>query len=146
MKPISHSFLDWVVARLKEAIPAELKADVPVYDDRSIDLPQLIAKAVNKGLGACVAVSLPGLSKEGDPEPSNTQYRVTVEVGVAHNAAVKSDLNSHALAETLFRSFAGAEFHSGGVMAFDVGVDDLHSTVQNAHLTHLFSVYYTLTI
>ena len=146
MKPISTAFMDWVVARLRAALPAEVAENVLVFDDRESDLEGLIFKAVNKGTGCCVAVSLPSLQKEGDPAPSNTQYRVQVEVGVVHNAVLLPELSSHQLAETLFRAFVGAEFEAGGIMPFDISADNLSSTINRGEQTHIFSVSYTITL
>lgn len=146
MKPITHVFMDWVVARVRAAIPTEWREVVHVHDDRETDLAELIFKNINTGTGCCAAVSLPSLRKEGDNAASNTQYRVQVEIGVVHNATLLPSLNSHALTETLFRSFVGAEFESGGFLSFDVGADNLSSTIDGSQQTHLFSVSYTLTI
>lgn len=138
--------MDWVVARVRAAIPADVAENVLVFDDRESDLEGLIFKAVNKGTGCCVAVSLPSLQKEGDPAPSNTQYRVQVEVGVVQNAVLLPELSSHQLAETLFRAFVGAEFECGGFLAFDVSADNLSSIIRGSEQTHIFSVSYTLTL
>lgn len=146
MNPISHVFMDWVVERLRSAIPAEWADKVHLHDDRETDLAELIFQNLNEGTGCCVAVSFPHVRKEGDPAPSNTQYRVQVEVGVVHNAVLLPELSSHALAETLFRAFVGAEYECGGFLAYDVGADNLNSTVNGAKQTHLFSVSYTITI
>lgn len=138
--------MDWVVARVRAAIPAEWREVVHVHDDRETDLAELIAQNLNEGTGCCAAVSFPALRKEGDPAASNTQYRVQVEIGVVHNAVLLPELDSHALTETLFRAFVGAEFEGGGFLSFDVGADNLSSTINGAKQTHLFSVSSTLTI
>lgn len=146
MQPITKRFADWVVARVRAAIPEEWRADVPVYDERELDLAQRINEAVNGGCGACWAVSMPTLRQEGDSAPGNTQYRVQVEIGLTHNAGLKSELDSLALAETVFRAFVGAEFDAGGFLAYDVGADSLMSDANGMKLTHVFSVHYILTI
>lgn len=146
MNAISSKFADWVVQRITHAIPAEWRESVPVYNERELNFDQHIQQSVNKGLGACFAVSLPRISKEGDNSPGNTQYRLQLEVGLTHNAGLSPALNSQELAEVVFRAFVGAEYYSGGILAYDVAADNLTGTSTGVSQTHVFSVYFILTL
>lgn len=146
MKPsITAKFADWVEQRVLEALPAELKS-LPVLDERKKDLKQNIQKSIASGLQACVALSAPAMQKDGDSSFGNTQFRVQVEVALMSNFVLNKAFNSYELAEHLFRSFVGAEFMSGPVCAYDVGVDSLSTMPEGSKVMHTFSVYTVVTL
>lgn len=141
----SRNFVDWVLTRLRAAIPAAWAEQVPVYDERELDLEQLVGQAVNSGLGACVVASLPSFRKEGPGDPGNTLYRVSVEVAVMHNATLAPELPSAELTEDLFRAFVGAEWETaGGILSYRVGADTLTLSATKGKLLHEFTVYCVL--
>lgn len=141
----SSNFVDWVLTQLRSAIPAEWNEKVPVFDERELNLEQLVSQAVNSGLGACVVASLPTFRKEGMSEPGNTLYRVSVEVGVMHNATLAPELPSSELAEALFRAFVGAEYETaGGILCHRVGADTLTQNATKGKLLHQFTVYFVV--
>lgn len=144
-KSITATFADWVEKKVLEALPEELKA-LPVLDERKKDLKQSIQKSIASGLQSCIALSTPAMQKEGDASFGNTQFRVQVEVALMSNFVLNKAFNSYELAEHLFRSFVGAEFMSGPICAYDVGVDSLTTMPEGSKVLHTFSVYTVVTL
>ena len=142
---ITYSFLNWARAVVQESV-AECIAPELIFDERDASIAQSIKESLAKSTGICVALSLPQLQQTNGNRADDTQYICSLCVGVIQNRALSTEIDGAAVAETLFRRFAGAEYNSGAYRPADVRADNLtHSTV-GMKKAHEFIVYTTLTI
>ena len=146
MVGVSTEFADWVAKRLVEK-SAGVLTDELVFDERKTDLGMAIKQAVNSKLGCCVAMRAPRISGANGNTPDDTQYSVSIDVAVMHNAALSPKLNSILLSEHLFRQFAGVVFNAEEDTPADVRADNLtHELNNGSKWLHLFTITHTTTI
>ena len=145
MVGISTAFADWVSARLVEASAGVLDAGL-VFDERKTDLSAAIRQAVNGKLGCCVAMRAPSISGADGSNADDTQYAVSIDVAVMHNAALSPELDSLTLSEHLFRQFAGVQFATLAGMPNNVRADNLSHELNGTKWLHLFTITHTTTI
>lgn len=139
MAAISYAFCDWVLERIKTNLSGKLSSDL-VIDERAGGLGQKIAKAVNKGIGACVVVGVGDITPQGSGA-DDTQCEVAVNIGILHNSVLKTDFDSRLFAEELYRKFAGAEYERPPSMAVNVRAGQLTTQGEDKKI-HTFTVSY----
>lgn len=141
---ITYNFLDWARARIQNNLAGIIDADL-IFDEREANIMQTIKEKIARGLGICVAISLPQLSQIGNLA-DDTQYTCSCCIGVIQNRALNNDLDGAAIAETLFRSFAGAEYQSNKMRPVDVKANMLSHSSIGSKKAHEFIIYTTITI
>lgn len=145
MVGVSTEFADWVVKRLVEK-SAGVLAEGLVFDERKTDLGMAIKQAVNSKLGCCVAMRAPRTNSTNGNTPDDTQYSVSIDVAVMHNAALSPKLDSILLSEHLFRQFAGVQFATRPEMPNNVRSDNMSHEHNGTKWLHLFTITHTTTI
>lgn len=139
MEAISYDFCDWVLERIKSNLQGALAPEL-VLDERTGGLGQKIAKAVNKGIGACVVVGVGSITPQGS-QADDTQCEVAVNVAVLHNGVLKPDFDSRLFAESLYRKFAGAEYERPPCLSANVRVGNFDTQGEDKKM-HIFTVSY----
>lgn len=144
MQPVTYQFLDWARAKIAAHLDGILSPDL-IFDEREDNLMQTIQQNIAKGLGICIALSLPQLSQVGNLA-DDTQYICSCAIGILQNRALHTAVDGCAIAEDLFRMFAGSEFQCGSRLAIDVKADSLSHTTVGTKKSHEFVIYTTVTI
>lgn len=143
LNPISGDFIDFV----KQVIASTgLVPSGCVFDEREKDLLWIVSSEVQAIGDIAVMVSLPSIAHD-EGSAMATGYKVSLTLSLRCCKAL-SEVDSHSIAETIFRAFVGARFYHGASAAeaadenANVYADSLRHSSKGSDSLHTMTITY----
>lgn len=133
----SYRWLDFLKAQIIERSSGLLTAE-NVFDERDLNLPQKVKKALAQGLGYCCGLSLVTAENVAPEERDNVMHQLSCEVQIVANRAF-CKVDTTALAEQLYMSFVAAYFDPiPGIGSPTFTATNFTPEASLTHTTHTF--------